>query len=118
MQAYRISEEYLVQTTNGRVELSNGSTLIDTETLTALIHNGNLVETWATDGWGFLAVDVREQLAFFEANDSWLIAVLDLRSGEWKEDDDPLFLQYSLDEDEKGPFINEELTKTKHYLRF
>ena len=119
MQAQRSSEQqFLIQNSNTRVELSNGSTLIDTETLTALIHNGNLIETWPSLDWAFLAVDQQERFAFFEAHDSWLIAVLNLQTGEWIADDDPLFVHYSLDEDSEGPFIREESSELKHYLKF
>ena len=107
-----------LQHTNRRVELTNGSTLIDTETLTALIQNGNLIQTWQTAEWAFLATDIDEQFAFFEANDSWLIAVLNLHTGEWTADDDPLFIHYSLDEDAQGAFVLDERSKVRYRLQF
>ena len=107
-----------LQHTNRRIDLANGSTLIDTETLTALIHNGNLIQTWQTAEWAFLAVDTDQSLAFFEASDSWLIAVLNLKTGQWTADDDPLFIHYSLDEDDRGAFVRGERTKTTYRLQF
>ena len=99
------------------IHLSDGSRLLDTPNITALCKDESLIQTWNTSGWNLISVDVDEKVAFFEADDSWLLAKLDLLTGEWLTDDDPLFVQYSLDEDQSGLYVLDESTEYRYYLK-
>lgn len=99
------------------VELSNGSRLIDTEQKTSLILDGQTLATWPTERWILLGVSIDEQTAFFEADDSWLLARLNLDTGIFRPDDDPLFLQYVLESDDNGLYVLDDLSLEKYYLK-
>lgn len=112
-----------IQTTNTQqnidhlIQLQNGKRLLDTPDLTILCDNSSMIRTWNTTGWNLLSVDTEEKIAFFEASDSWLLAKLNLETGEWFTDDDPLFIRYSLNEDKKGLYVLEEQTDKRFYLK-
>ena len=108
---HRFSEE------SNQVILSNGAILLDSENLTALVKDDCLVQTWPTNSWLLIGITQDEKLAIFEADDSWLLAILNLETGEWFADDDPLFVHYSLEQDQKGDFVLEEATGQKFYLK-
>lgn len=97
--------------------LSNESRLIDTEQKTSLEQNGETVASWPTERWILLGVSVDEQTAFFEADDSWLLAKLDLQTGIFQPDDDPLFLQYALESDDQGLYVLDDLSLDRYYLK-
>ena len=99
------------------VELSNGSRLIDTEQKTSLVLNDKTLATWSTERWILLGVSLDEQTAFFEADDSWLLARLNLDTGIFRPDDDPLFLQYVLESDDNGLYVLDDLSLEKYYLK-
>lgn len=99
------------------VEMSNGSQLIDTEQNTSLILSGQTLATWPTERWILLGVSLDEQTAFFEADDSWLLARLNLDTGIFRPDDDPLFLQYVLESDDNGLYVLDDLSLEKYYLK-
>jgi hypothetical protein len=99
------------------VELSNGSRLIDTEQKTSLVLDGQTLATWPTERWILLGVSLDEQTAFFEADDSWLLARLNLDTGIFRPDDDPLFLQYVLESDDNGLYVLDDLSLEKYYLK-
>jgi len=99
------------------LSLRHGLTLIDTEQKTILKNGDTLLNTWSTEDWNLLGVDGSERVAFFEATDSWLLAKLDLETGSFQPDDDPLFIQYDLQSDEAGTFVYDELTTDKYYLK-
>ena len=107
----RFSEE------SNQVILSDGAILLDSENLTALVKDECLVQTWPTTSWLLIGITLDEKFAIFEADDSWLLAILNLETGDWFADDDPLFVHYSLDQDQKGDFILEEATGRKLYLQ-
>lgn len=107
----RFSEE------SNQVLLSDGSILLDSGNLTALVKDDCLVQTWPTSSWLLIGITRDEHLAIFEADDSWLLAILNLQTGEWFTDDDPLFVHYTLDQDSEGDFVREEATSQKRYLR-
>jgi len=99
------------------IQLRNGSSLVDTEQKTTLIHNHTVLNSWHTDTWNLLGVDSKERVAFFEASDSWLLAKLDLETGAFQPDNDPLFIQYDLDVDEGGTFVFDEVSTQKYYIK-
>ena len=99
------------------IVLRNESRLIDTEQKTMLEQNGEIVASWPTDRWILLGVSVDEQTAFFEADDSWLLAKLDLQTGIFQPDDDPLFLQYALESDDQGLYVLDDLSLDRYYLK-
>lgn len=99
------------------VELSNGSRLIDTEQRTSLVLDDKTLATWSTERWILLGVSLDEQTAFFEADDSWLLARLNLDTGIFRPDDDPLFLQYVLESDDNGLYVLDDLSLEKYYLK-
>jgi len=107
----RFSEE------SNQVLLTDGSILLDSEKLTALVKDDCLVQTWPTNSWLLIGITKDEKRAIFEADDSWLLAILDLETGEWFTDDDPLFVHYSLHQDSAGDFVLEEATGLKFYLK-
>ena len=73
------------QTLQKSVTLSFG-TFVDHESLSLLISDKKIIKTWPTPNWTLLFVDQTERFAIFEADDSWYMAILDLQTGEWKED--------------------------------
>lgn len=75
------------------------------------------MNTWSTEEWILLGVDPTERVAFFEASDSWLLAKLDLETGSFQPDDDPLFIQYELNVDDSGTFVQDEISTEKFYLK-
>ena len=99
------------------IHLSDGSRLLDTTNITALCKDESFIQTWNTTGWNLLSIDRDEKIAFFEADDSWLLAKLDLITGEWITDDDPLFMLYSLNEDDDGIYVMDECTEYRYYLK-
>ena len=99
------------------LSLRHGLTLIDTEQKTILKNGNTILNTWSTEAWNLLGVDGAERVVFFEATDSWLLAKLDLETGSFQPDDDPLFIQYDLQSDEVGTFVYDELTTDKYYLK-
>jgi hypothetical protein len=102
---------------SNQVLLFDGSILLDSEHLTALVKNDCLVQTWPTSSWLLIGITRDERKAIFEADDSWILAILDLETGIWFADDDPLFIHYSLEQDEDGDFVLEEATDQKLYLK-
>ena len=99
------------------IQLRHNLTLIDTEQNTTLKNGSTVVNTWSTEDWILLGVDSNERIAFFEASDSWLLAKLDLETGSFQPDDDPLFIQYELNVDESGSFVQDEVSTEKFYLK-
>jgi hypothetical protein len=99
------------------IKLRHGLSLIDTEQKTILKNGSTILNSWSTEEWNLLGVDSRERVAFFEATDSWLLAKLDLETGSFQPDDDPLFIQYDLQTDESGTFVYDELTTDKFYIK-
>ena len=105
------------------VDLSNGRHLRSQNALTLLISptdaedSSPVIQTWPTGGWNLIAIDSAEKTAVFEAEDSWLLAVLELDSGEWKADHDPLFPRYSLEEDQRGEYLLDHQRMHRTYLR-
>jgi hypothetical protein len=106
-----------IQTNNSRIELKDKSTIIDSDFLTAWVYDGNLLGTWESKDWRLFAVDREERFAFFEGKKSCELAILDLNTKELKADDDPLFIQYSLEQDRNGVFVWDTNSTSKHYLR-
>ena len=102
---------------SNQILLQDGAVLLDSDNLTALVKNDCLVQTWPTSSWLLIGITQDETRAIFEADDSWLLAILDLENGEWFADDDPLFVHYSLEQDQDGDFILEEATGRKQYLK-
>ena len=99
------------------IRLRHNITLIDTEQNTTLKNGATVVNTWSTEEWILLGVDPTERVAFFEASDSWLLAKLDLETGSFQPDDDPLFIQYELNVDDSGTFVQDEISTEKFYLK-
>ena len=85
-----------VQDLQKSVELSFG-TFIDHESLSLLVSDKKIIKTWPTPNWTLLFVDQTERFAIFEADDSWFMAILDLQTGEWKEDLNGHLLHFSED---------------------
>ena len=106
-----------IQSNNGRILLKDKSKIIDTESLTAWIYDGDILGTWESKDWRVFAVDTTEQLVFFEGKNSCELAVLDLNTKELESDDDPLFTKYSLEQDGFGVFVYDSTSTNKHYLR-
>lgn len=100
-----------------RLSLRHGLCLVDTEQNTMLKNGETVLNTWSTEDWNLLGVDSNERIAFFEATDSWLLAKLNLETGSFQPDDDPLFIQYDLQSDDRGTFVYDELTTEKFYLK-
>lgn len=99
------------------LHLRHGLSLIDTEQKTTLKNGSTILNSWSTEDWNLLGVDSKERIAFFEATDSWLLAKLNLETGSFQPDDDPLFIQYDLQSDESGTFVYDELSTEKFYLK-
>ena len=99
------------------LHLRHGLSLIDTEQKTMLQNGSTILNSWSTEDWNLLGVDSTERIAFFEATDSWLLAKLNLETGAFQPDDDPLFIQYDLQSDESGTFVYDELSTEKFYLK-
>ena len=100
-----------------KLSLRHGLSLVDTEQNTILKNGDTVLNTWSTEDWNLLGIDSSERIAFFEATDSWLLAKLNLETGAFQPDDDPLFIQYDLQSDERGTFVYDELTTEKFYLK-
>ena len=99
------------------LRLRHGLSLVDTEQKTMLKNGTTILNSWSTEDWNLLGVDNKEHLAFFESADSWLLAKLNLETGSFQPDDDPLFIQYDLQSDESGTFVYDELSTEKFYLK-
>ena len=99
------------------IRLRHGLSLVDTEQKTMLKNGPTVLNSWSTEEWNLLGVDGKEHVAFFEATDCWLLAKLNLETGAFEPDDDPLFIQYDLQSDDKGTFVYDELTAEKFYLK-
>jgi len=99
------------------LQLRHGLSLVDTEQKTMLKNGTTLLNSWSTEDWNLLGVDRKERIAFFESIDSWLIAKLDLETGTFQPDDDPLFIQYDLQSDESGTFVYDEISTERFYLK-
>lgn len=84
------------QTLQKSVNLSFG-TFVDHESLSLLVSDQKIIKTWPTPNWTLLFVDQTERFAIFEADDSWFMAILDLQTGEWKEDLHGHLLHFSED---------------------
>ena len=78
------------------IPLSFG-TFVDHNALSLLISDKKVIRTWPTPNWTLLFVDQTERFAIFEADDSWFMAILDLQTGEWKEDNIGHMLHFSED---------------------
>lgn len=78
------------------IELSIG-TFIDHENLSLLVSEKKIIKTWPTQNWSILMIDQTERFAIFECDDSYHMSILDLESGEWKEDADGHMLYFSDD---------------------
>ena len=99
------------------LSLRSGFKLVDTEQKTMLVDGDTILQEWDTARWVLLGVDRQERIAYFEADDSWMLAQLQLDTGTFKADDDPLFIQYSLNEDEDGTYVFDEIAERKNYLK-
>ena len=99
------------------LQLRHGLSLVDTEQKTTLKNGTTILNSWSTEDWNLLGVDRKERVAFFESIDSWLLAKLDLETGAFQPDDDPLFIQYDLQSDEAGTFVYDELSTERFYLK-
>lgn len=99
------------------ISLRGNLFLIDTEQNTILKQGSTVLNSWSTEDWTLLGVDSTEKIAFFEASDSWLLAKLDLETGSFQPDDDPLFIQYDLNSDTAGTFVYDEISCEKFYLK-
>ena len=99
------------------IHLRHGLSLVDTEQSTILKNGPTVLNNWSTEEWNLLGVDSKESVAFFEATDCWLLAKLNLETGAFEPDDDPLFIQYDLQADDKGTFVYDELSAEKFYLK-
>lgn len=99
------------------ISLRGNLFLIDTEQNTILKQGSTVLNSWSTEDWTLLGVDSTEKIAFFEASDSWLLAKLDLETGSFQPDDDPLFIQYDLNSDTTGTFVYDEISCEKFYLK-
>jgi len=95
---------------SNQITLENGSILLDSADLTALVQSDNFIQTWPSANWLLIGITTDEKIAVFEADDSWLLAILNLETGEWFSDDDPIFIHYSLEEDQEGDFVLEHRT--------
>ena len=98
-----------------RIDIPNGHLMVN-ENLIALVLEQKLVQTWPATGWTFLEIDKNSQYAIFEADDSWLLALLNLQTGEWTADEDFMFPTFSLEEDQQGEYIYNHETKERIYL--
>ena len=98
-----------------KVEIPNGHLLVN-ENLIALVLQDKLIRTWPATGWTFLELDQDKQYAIFEADDSWLLALLNLQTGEWTADEDFMFPIFSLEEDRNGEYIYNHETRERIYL--
>ena len=94
---YQIDLSKLVQNQESQTFKLRDSLLIDHPNLSVLIADKKLVQTFPTRNWNLLFVDQTEQFAIFEADDSWYMAILDIHTGEWKEDLKGSRLHYSQD---------------------
>ena len=78
------------------ISLSFG-TFVNHTSLSFLISDKKVIKTWPTPNWTLLFVDQTERFAIFEADDSWFMAILDLQTGVWKEDNNGHMLHFSED---------------------
>ena len=95
-----------------RYLLQNGTLVIATSSLTFVQKpilpegicleddsvTGDVVHSYPTAGWKLFATDTTQRRVFFEAQESCLLAVLNLEDGSWEVDDNPLFFRFSLDQ--------------------
>ena len=72
-------------------------TFIDHAALSLLVSEQKIIKTWPTQNWTLLFVDQTERFAIFEADDSWLMSILDLHTGIWHEDTQGHMLYFSDD---------------------
>jgi hypothetical protein len=77
-------------------ELSYG-TFIDHEHLSLLVSEQKIIKTWPTQNWSILMIDQTERFVIFESDSSYHMSILDLESGEWKEDSEGHQLYFSDD---------------------
>ena len=84
------------QETIKTISLSFG-TFIDHVSLSLLVSEKKIIKTWPTQNWTLLFVDQTERFVIFEADDSWLMAILDLKTGLWHEDTQGHMLYFSDD---------------------
>ena len=108
--ALSFSAQHRTQDTT-RYCLKNGTIVVATTSLTFVqqprlsehirLENDSIpcdvVHSYPTAGWKLFATDISEKRIFFEAQESCLLAVLNLEDGSWEIDDNPLFFRFSLD---------------------
>ena len=114
--AIKHTEQQQLPQSDWQQQLKYGQLQINSN-FAALIQNDKLVQTWPITGWNLLEISQDERWAVFEAEDSWLLALLDLQTGEWHEDTDMMFPVFSLEEDQVGEYIYNHETKDRIYLR-
>lgn len=98
-----------------KIEIPNGHLLVN-DNLIALVLQETMIRTWPASGWTFLELDQNKKYAIFEADDSWLLALLNLQNGEWTADEDFMFPVFSLEEDHDGEYIYNHETTERIYL--
>ena len=94
--------------TEPRLQVLDGGAYLD--------DGSGLIKTYNTDGWTYLDTDIHNEFAIFESDTSWCIALINLRTGEWFCDSDPLFPVLSFEEDEQGEYILDHRDMSKLYL--
>ena len=72
-------------------------TFIDHASLSLLVSEQKIIKTWPTQNWTLLFIDQTERFAIFEADDSWLMSILDLQTGIWHEDTQGHMIYFSDD---------------------
>jgi len=72
-------------------------TFIDHGSLSLLVSEQKIIKTWPTQNWTLLFIDQTERFAIFEADDSWLMSILDLQTGIWHEDTQGHMIYFSDD---------------------
>ena len=83
----------------------------------AYLSNGSgLIRTYNTAGWTYLATDINNEFAVFESDEDWCLALINLRTGEWFCDEDPLFPALAYEEDAQGEYILDHRDMSKLYL--
>ena len=70
-------------------------TFIDYDSLSLLVSEDKVIKTWPTKNWSLLMVDQLDRFAIFESDDSFHMAILNIHTGAWKEDNEGDKLYFS-----------------------
>ena len=78
-----------------RSEILSFGTFIDHDALSLLVSEDKIIKTWPTKNWSLLMIGQMERFAIFESDDSFHMAILDVCTGVWKEDNEGHMLYFS-----------------------